>query len=216
MEETQNQPQGFQETSPQPQDSRVSFPSVGVEKKNGGAKTLLIIGILVLVGILGYVIYRSASDSNEPILTEPTPYENAVVPIEEPTPINSPVSTASPSSVVNKEEVKIQVQNGTGIVGEAAYLQTLLKGLGYTNITVGNSANQNETNTKVSFSSSLSNDVVNEITNKLNSTYQSVTKTSSGSTTYDVVIITGLRKGATEKPSSTPTTSPSPTPTAGN
>jgi len=41
-----------------------------------GAKTLLIVGILVLVGILGFVIYKSASKGSSVTLTEPTPYDN--------------------------------------------------------------------------------------------------------------------------------------------
>lgn len=213
MEETQNQSQGFSQDTSQSQDSRVSFPTVGEQKKGNGAKTLLIIGILVLIGILGYVIYKSASgESSQGVLTEPTPYQNTAAPVEETSPAPSATPTASPSAAVDKAKVKIQVQNGTGITGEAAYLQTLLKGLGYTNVTVGNSATQDETDTQVSFSSSLASSVVNEITTKLNATYQTVTKTSSTSTTYDVIIITGLRKGATPKPTATSTAVPTATP----
>ena len=212
MEETQNQSQGFNQDASQPQDGRVSFPTVGEQKRGSGAKTLLIIAILVLIGILGYVIYKSASgESSQGVLTEPTPYQNTAAPVEE-TPAPSATPTASPSAAIDKAKVKIQVQNGTGITGEAAYLQTLLKGLGYTNVTVGNSATQDETDTQVSFSSSLASSVVNEITTKLNATYQTVTKTSSTSTTYDVIIITGLRKGATPKPTATSTAVPTATP----
>ena len=209
MEETQNQSQGFSQGTSQTQDNGVSFPTVGEQNKGGGAKTLLIIGILALIGILGYVIYKSAtSDGATPSLTEPTPYQNTAAPIQEPTPVPSVSPSASPSANVDKTKVKIQVQNGTGITGEAAYLQTLLKGLGYTNVTVGNSTTQDNTDTEVSFSSSVSSDVVNEITTKLNATYQTVKKTNSTSTSYDVIIVTGLRKGATAKPSATPTATP--------
>ena len=212
MEETQNQSQGFNQDASQPQDGRVSFPTVGEQKRGSGAKTLLIIGILVLIGILGYVIYKSASgENNQDALTEPTPYQNTAAPVEE-TPVPSATPTASPSATADKAKIKIQVQNGTGITGEAAYLQTLLKGLGYTNVTVGNSATQDETDTQVSFSSSLAGSVVSEITSKLNATYQTVTKTSLTGTTYDVVIITGLRKGATPKPTATATATPTATP----
>lgn len=207
MEETQNQSQGFSQDTPQ-QDKGVSFPTVGEQNKGGGAKTLLIIGILALIGILGYVIYRSASEEGTGELAEPTPYENTAVPVEEPTPVPSSSPSASPSATADKTKVKIQVQNGTGITGEAAYLQNILKAMGYTNVTVGNSPTQDETETTVSFASSVSSDMVSEITSKLNATYQTVTKTSSTSTSYDVVIVTGLRKGATAKPSASPTATP--------
>jgi len=207
MEETQNQSQGISQESSQAQDDRVSFPTVGEPKKSGGAKTLLIIGILALVGILGYVIYKSATGKSEELgVTEPTPFENMAAPTAAATPVATP--TSSPSAAIDKTKVKIQVQNGTGIAGEAAYLQTQLNGIGYTNVVVGNSPTQDETETQVSFGSSLSAAVVNEITSKLNSIYQTVTKVSSTSTTYDVVIVTGLRKGATPKASASPAATP--------
>lgn len=212
MEEDQNQNQENYQEATQPQEERVSFPTVGGQKKNGGAKTLLIIGILVLVGVLGYVIYKSASGKNESATLETESYTNMAAPEGTVAPSEEPAS--SPSSDVNKEEVKIQVQNGTGITGEAAYLQNILKGLGYTDIAVGNSASQDNTETEVSFASSVPASVVTEITDKLNATYQKVTKTSSTSSTYDIVIITGLRKGATAKPSASPASSPTATPTA--
>ena len=179
----------------------------------------MIVGVLILVGILGFVIYKSASNKGQENLGEPTPFENLNT--SSPIGTSTPVASVAPVTI-DKTKVKIQVQNGTGITGEAAYLQTLLKGLGYTNIVVGNSAQQNLTVTQVGFASTLSSDVVTEITAKLNSVYQSVTTTTSASTAFDAVITTGLRKGATPKPSATPTpvstatprVTPTPTPTA--
>lgn len=213
MEEGQNQEapkeEAPQETVSAPP-SGVSFPTVGEPKKSGGAKTLLIIGVLILVGILGFVIYKSASNKNTENLAEPTPFENLTNPSQDQT-----VSTPAPTTVpvtVDKSKIKIQVQNGTGITGEAAYLQTQFKDLGYTNISVGNSA-QTLTATQVSFASTLSADVVTEITAKLNSLYQNVTTTTSASTAFDVVVTTGLRKGVTPKPAATPTPKSTSTPT---
>lgn len=203
MEEMQNQSQESQT----PQEERVSFPTVGGEKKGGGAKTLLIIGILVLVGILGYVIYKSATGKGENLETAvPTPYQNLATPVGTIEPVATP--TSSPSASVDKTKIKIQIQNGTGITGEAAYLQTQLTGLGYTNVTVGNSSSQSETDTTVKFASSVPASIVTEITTKLNSVYQSVTKETLTGTTYDVVVVTGLRKGATPKASASPTPTP--------
>lgn len=203
-----------------PQSSGVSFPTVNeTPKKSGGAKTLLIIGILVLVAILGFVIYKSATkNNNEVASTEPTPYDNLTEPVAN-NQVLSATSTPAPSATpsTDRSKVAIQVQNGTGISGEAAYLQTQLGKLGYTDIKVGNASSTGATVTTVSFSSSLDSGVVAEITAKLKTLYTTVTTTSSTSTTYDVVIVTGLRTGATPKPSATatpkPSTSPTPTPT---
>lgn len=211
MEEGQNQAQESVQETVQPQENKVSFPTVGGEKKNGGAKTLLIIGILVLVGILGYVIYKSASGKNEQgNLEESLPYNNLATPSSEETVAPTSTPAASPAASVDKEKLKVQVQNGTGITGEAAYLQNILKELGFTNVTVGNATSQDNEDTQVSFSSTVPASVVTEVTNKLNATYKTVTKVSTTGTAYDIVVITGLRKGATAKPSATPTSSPTP------
>jgi hypothetical protein len=221
MEEGQNSESQTQVTTQetnQAPSGGVSFPTVGEPKKSGGAKTLLIVGVLILVGILGFVIYKTASNKNQETLTEPTPFENLTAPTQNET-VSTPTPSPSPAPVTaDKTKIKIQVQNGTGITGEASYLQTQLKGLGYTTVSVGNSADQNLTATQVSFASTLPSSIVTELTTKLNTLYQSVTTTTSTSTTYDVVIVTGLRKGTTPKPSVSPTpkasSTPSPTPTA--
>jgi hypothetical protein len=209
---SENQSQSVPQTVGETPNSGVSFPTIGEPKKSGGAKTLLVVGILVLVGILGFVIYKSAAKKSATPISEPTPYDNLNTTTEETaTPVASPTATAKPA---DKTKLKVQIQNGTGITGEAAYLQTLLKGLGYTDVTVGNSANQDLTATQVSYASTLTSDVTSELTTKLNSVYQTVTNSKSTSTTYDIVIITGLRKGATAKPSASPTATSTASPSA--
>jgi hypothetical protein len=212
---TENQTQNIPQENPMTP-AGVSFPTVGQPQKSNGAKTLLIVGVLILVGILGFVIYKSASKKNDETLTTPTPFDNLVTPSDNQV-AATPVATVAPVTT-DKTKIKIQVQNGTGITGEASYLQTQLKGLGYTNIAVGNSASENLTATSVSFAGTVPTDVVNDLTTELNTIYQSVTTTPSTSTAYDVVVVTGLRKGATAKPvatsSATSTASPSASPVA--
>lgn len=219
QEQTVQQPSSYQEPE---QSNSVSFPTVGDQKKSGGAKTILIVGILILVAILGFVIYKSASKKSDDTSLEATPMEGLTTPSSEQT-VQSVTPAPSPAASIDKTKIKVQVQNGTGITGEAAYLQTQLKGLGYTDVKVGNSEST-VTTTTVSFSSKLDTSVVSEITQKLNSIYQTVTTSTSSSSTYDVVVVIGLRKGATAKPSVAPSSSPSasvtpkatvtPTPTA--
>lgn len=206
MEENQAETQGekVEEVREQPSSSGVSFPTVGAPQKGGKGKTLLILGILALIGVLGYFIFKSASSK----VTEPSPTPaQTLVPVESP----SPTATAKPA---DKSKVKIEIQNGTGITGEAAYLQTQLKNLGYTNISVGNASSQNAASTIVTFSKSLASEIVDEITKKLKELYKEVEVKTSSSASMDALIVTGLRKGATAKPSATPTAKASATPTA--
>ena len=220
MEDGQNQEsQGVAETPSQvsPQ-SNVSFPTVGQPGKSGGSKTLLVIGILILVAILGFVIYKSAANNDETLI-EPTPFDNLTTDTTSVSATSTPVATATPKPA-DKSKVVIEIQNGTGITGDGAYLQTQLSSLGYTNIKVGN-ASLTVSATEVTFSKTLSASIVDELTTKLKALYTTVTVKPAVTSTTDVLIVTGLKKGATPKasvaPSATATpkasTSPTPTPT---
>lgn len=216
MEETQI----MENQQVEPSSNNVSFPTVGEQKKSGGAKTILIVGILVLVAILGFVIYKNASKKSTDETIVPTSFDNLTTPSSDTTVQTfTPIPSGTPATTVktDKTKVQIQVQNGTGITGEAAYLQTQLSTLGYTNVKVGNS-DSTVTTTSVTFSGTLDAAVVAEITQKLNTLYQTVTTKTSSTSTFDVVIVTGLRKGVTPKPSSSSTPSasvrPSITPSA--
>jgi hypothetical protein len=110
----------------------------------------------------------------------------------------------------------VQVQNGTGVPGEAAFLETEVKKLGFTTVETGNADNKNYTATEVSFSSRVPEDVKTELTTKLQELYTSVKVSDSSSAGIDIRIITGTRKGAKAASSPTPTvrgTSTSVTPT---
>jgi len=224
MEDTQNTENTEQvstSVAPIENSNGVSFPTVGQPNKSNGAKTLLIVGILVLVAILGFVIYKSASKKESSVNATPTSFDNLTTPTDQTVQTFTPVPSVAPVTKVDKSKVKIQVQNGTGIAGEAGYLQTQLGKLGYTNIKVGNSSTTG-TAASVTFSSSLDSGVVSEITQELNSIYQTVNTQTSPTATFDIVIVTGLKKGATPKPvetatpvdTSSPTASPTSSPTA--
>lgn len=195
--------------------SGVSFPSVSQPQpqKKSSAKTLLVLGILILVLVLGFIIFKNGSNEETEELT-PTPYSNF---IEDDNSVSdsTPEPTSTPKAV-DKSDVKINIQNGTGVAGEAAYLQTQLKTLGYSNMTAGNASSQDETTTTVTFAKSLDQTVVDEITKKLKDIYQDVSVKTSSTATTDVVVVTGTRKGATSKASATPSASPKPTSTSSN
>lgn len=205
----ENQSPSFPEQSPS---NGVSFPTVGEEKKSSGAKTILIVGILILVAVLGFVIYKSASNNSGNTMSDESSYEGLTTPPAEQT-VEEPTATPVPTAAIDKSKVQVQVLNGTGITGEAAYLQTQLGNLGYTNIKTGNSESTVSTTT-VTFSSKLDSGVVSEITQKLNSIYQTVSTNTSSSATFDAVVVIGLRKGATPKPSVAPTAAASASPSA--
>ena len=205
MEENQNpQETQTQPVAETPQES-VSFAPIPVKQKSkGGVKTFLGIFILIIFVVGGFLIFKdSGQKSSEPEATPEVSGESTVFSSPSPTPVP-----------VDKTKVVISIENGTGIVGEAAYLRDILKSAGYSVFKVGNAATTDNVTTTVTFSNSLAESIKTEITTKLNSVYKEVTVANSSTQKDDVLIVTGLRKGSIAKPSATPSPSPSASPTA--
>lgn len=215
--------------SPTSVPSRPEYPS----RRKGNKAVGLIIFLILIVVVGGSVFYffsLKGGDKSNKIVSTPEPFivrESGEKELEV-TP--SPV-VGENKDVVDKKSVSISVLNGTGITGEAAYLQNKLEDLGYTNIKVGNASKQDYEQTIIKFSSDVSKSVIDEITTELKKIYTDV-KTQTGITgSYDIEITTGLRSGQTPRvvstltptpkstpkpspsPTSKPTTTPSPTPT---
>ncbi len=176
----------------------VGFPVPTPQTKSGINKWIFVVIGLLILGVGGVILFTRGSQGTEEATPEPTVEATA-------TAIPSP--TATPKAT-DKAKVVIQVKNGTGITGEAGYLVEQLKNIGYTKTTGGNADKETYVTTEVTFNKSLALAIQDEITKKLESLYQKVEVKSSSTQTSDVVIITGLKKGATAKPSSSPTASP--------
>jgi hypothetical protein len=207
MEETE--PQQSQTTvEPQAQAPMAASAAVPPQKSKKTLAVILLLAAVVLIA--GALFYFLGQKKQSEMQASPTPNSGLYVTSETPIPV--PSSTAEP--VVDKKTVSISILNGTGIAGEASYLQGKLRALGYEDITAANASNQDNTTTTLRYLDTLSASVVDEITGELKNTYQDVTSSKSSSLDVDVQITTGLRKGATAKPSATPTASQSPSPSA--
>lgn len=206
------------------QPNPVSNPQVGFPQNPPRAKSkmslvfFIILGIILLIGAVIFFISRSANEA----VPSPSPTSFFSAPSPTPTPEASP--EASPTSE-DKSELSVEILNGTGIPGEASYLQGQLKNLGYENVTAANASTQNETSTTVTFARDVSTAVKDELEAELEKLYTDVNvSTSSTLSGVDIRILTGLRKGASPKASAasspaasstaTPTASSSATPTA--
>ncbi len=194
-----------QEGNTPPAAPEVGFPLSQPKPKGKSNKWIFIVVGLLILGAGGVYFFTRGQKEEE---TLPSPTVGGVA-----TSTPAPTPTLSPT---DRKDVSIEIQNGTGISGEAAYLQGVLKNLGYSDIKVGNASSQDATKTTVTFGKSVSQTIKDEITNKLEEVYKDVDVKTSSTQSVDVLIVTGLRKGATAKPSptATPKTSPSPSPTA--
>jgi len=208
MEENEQNQANEQESQqvPELRTPEVGFPVAQPKQKmQGGTLIFIGLGLLILIG-LGIFLFAKGSKQSAQITPTPTQFEETSTPTE----TGTPTPTLSPT---DKTKIKIEVQNGTGITGEAAYLQGKLRTAGYTSITVGNAPNQNVTSTTVTFGKSLSAQVVADVTKLLEGVYQDVQTKTSSTQAVDILIVTGLRTGATPKPTGTTTTTPTATPT---
>lgn len=191
-------------------------PQVKGQGSNGSVVKWIVLILIVLAvvgGLVWFFVIRGSGEIEKgiPIVT-PSPS----IQFSEPTP--TPEVQA-----VDKSEVSVEVLNGTGIAGEASYLQGKLKGAGWEKIAVGNADKQDSTQTEVEFGSGIDPTTQSELLTLLRDIYTTVT--SSTSTSLDkleIIITTGLRKGVTPKPSptpkptsTTPTVTSAPTPTSG-
>jgi len=198
MEESQQNAEDQIKQEPQ-MEERTSNPEVGFPlsrqktKKKSNALGFIILGIVILVG---GIIFFVTKGKNESEMVSPTPTGGIT--------INTPSATQTPEAV-DKEELTIEVLNGTGTTGDASYLQGKLKSLGYTEIETGNADEQDQTITTVTFSDTLDEENKKEIQEELESLYEDVTVKTSSSLDFDVSIVTGLKKGQTAKPSATAT-----------
>ncbi len=179
--------------------TKVSFPG-SRRKRKVNKKPIIIMIVVVLLGILGYFIFKDRELVLSPEELTPTPIEERA----------TPTSTPMPKPV-NKDEIKIEVLNGTGIGGQAAFLQGELEGLGYSDIEVGNADTQDNSETEVIFERSVADEVKEEITEILEELYKDVDVTTSSLDGFDIQIIAGLKKSQsfpTEAPVATATPSP--------
>ncbi len=198
--------------APQPQQVQQNTelsPSIKTPKRRRAGKK----GKKILIIVLAAIFLGGGGVGAWYLLQEPDATEEATDNAELTTPeFQEPTEKPTPTiKSVNKEEVKIQVLNGTGVPGEAGLLKGKLEGLGYIEIVAENAQEQDYSKTQATFSKSLSKDVVDEVTEELEDVYKEVTtKTSSTLEEFDIEIITGIRKDFIPSPTKAPAT---PTPT---
>ncbi len=180
---------------------KVGFPQVRKEKSEKGKLVFIILAILALVSIGVWLvkgkIFKGGVSDYEKI--SPTPVEAVSFTV-----------TATPFNL-KKEEIKIQVLNGSGISGAAKDLKEELEGLGYSDVEVGNASKQDYEITMVSFSRNVNQEEMDNILDKLREIYEEVDYETEDLENFDIKIITGLPKNYKLTPSVKPTSSPTPT-----
>ncbi len=143
---------------------------------------LPLVAVFVLTASLASVAIWYAlnrGDQSQPSTANVTPTEIPVYPTEAPTPTPVPID----------KKIKIQVLNATSINGQAATLKEKLVGLGFTNITVGNS-NEKVDGNEIRLKSSLS-DASEYFVQSMPYFPASISAELKDTSNYDVVFVIG-------------------------
>lgn len=162
------------------------FQDMPIVDDEGGSKKKMFIWLLIVivflgvVGAGGYFGYQFLSKKASAPKKETVPIQKE----EEPTP--------TPAAELDREDLSIQVLNGTGKSGAAGAAQTVLEDKGYQNIETGNADNYDYEQTviklkdaKMSFFEMLSKDLKDDYD------VSSDPKTLDEESEYDAVVIVG-------------------------
>lgn len=172
----------------EPERTKVGFPEAPEEeprKFNYMALIIVLLVLLLLGGGVWFLFFKKSADTE-------------MVEEETPVPTVEQQSTPTPTVVeVNKEDIKIQILNGSGVPGAASKSQTALTAVGYKNIEVGNADSYTYKTTVVAYSDSVPESVKTEISAELEKIYGTIDTKPNTSTQYDVVITIGFPKNYT-------------------
>lgn len=186
----------------------VGFPAASsAPKKKSKMWIIVLILFVIAIAVITFIVFKGSRQTTDDTQSlSPTS-----LPVTDDNSSPTPEATPTPAAV-SKGSLKVQVLNGTGVAGEAAFLQTKLKNLGYTNVDTGN-ATETTTTTTVAFGSSVSQDVITEITALLKKTYTNVVTSSTAPDGFDIQVTVGSRSGAATSATTAPSASASPTAT---
>lgn len=164
------------------------------DDQNKSKKSPILIGGIAIIsiglGILAYLLLKPQEINPNTIEQQSQP---AIVTEESQGRQDETESTtSSQTQEIPKDQIKIQILNGTGVAGQASQVQNLLQDINYTQIEIGNAQNQDFEKTVVRVSSSISNNQKEEIKTELEKLFESVEfETNVEGESFDIIITTG-------------------------
>jgi len=180
--------------APPTSDTWTKFPpqinEIADNKESNGSKGLMIfviVLILLAVGVVGFVFYKSSSMSNVPLAVNPSPTPEETMEVVP--------TVATTPKIADKSVVKIQVLNGSGIVGQAGQIATALEKVDFSTPDTGNFDGDKQNDTTVNYKENVDSTLVDEVVTVLKKTFTSVTASVSAALTdFDIQVVTGTGK----------------------
>ena len=163
-----------------------SKPEV-VPKKNHNLIILIILVVFALVSTLAGIYLFIFNNRNK--LTETQIIQTS-------TPAQSPTSSPTPSEMqVDLSVYKVEVLNGTGVSGEAAYVAQLLQGAGFENVKTADASSKGNKKTQIEVKQEILSGIVDAIVGALSSEFDVATQSAVLKVSeFDIRIIVGSRK----------------------
>lgn len=182
------------EQTAMPNDTWSKFPpqidDAGQSEESKTPKGLLIVVVILILlalGVVGFVVYKSNAMSKAQITDAPIPTPEVSV-------VETPEATPTPG-ITDKSVVKIQVLNGSGIVGQAGQVATALEKDDFKTPDTGNYEGDKQAETVVNYTAGVDKTLVDEVVKVLKKTFTTVTAVASTSLTdFDIQVITGTDK----------------------
>ena len=168
-----------------------------VEKKKSKLNPISVAGIAFIVVGLGIVVFLLFKQG---ILKQYSPFNKNPLPTLAPSPRESIPAivdlenqeATGQAELSSKQDLTIQVLNGSGISGQASQVQALLQSLDYSQIETGNADSQDLTSTKIVYKQNVADSLISEIKTELEKTLANVeTEEASDDIGFDIVITTG-------------------------
>lgn len=127
--------------------------------KNSGNKSriiLIVIGVIILIALVAFAVVATGGKGEDAevvptdSIEEPTPTESVETPTPEESPTDSPTATPTGAKTtpaptlsggLDRSDLSIEIQNGSGVAGAATKMSDKLKALGYDISSTGNADN---------------------------------------------------------------------------
>jgi len=137
-----------------------TIPAFTPQRRQTNKRSAYLILVIIIIVLL-FLGYKAVSSSKNPVPTPtPTPSPIVVVPTatSTPTPAPSVTPTVTPTPAINpvdkdsgldRSQLSVTVQNGSGTAGVAVKASDVLKNVGYNVVGTGNADNFNYTNVTI-------------------------------------------------------------------
>lgn len=178
----------------QSDDKNKSMPENSEQKEKNLTKQIIMtsIGVGLILTSITLTLYSFGLISNP---FGKNKKDNIITSSQDTIDPQTPQSTPQLQTLPSKDEITIQVLNGTGIEGQASSVKSILEGLGYQQIETGNTTITGDSKTSISYSQAVPSSYITELEEKLAESFiEVITQKQQVNPDFDILITTGLKK----------------------